>query len=184
MVITSSRCVKRGQMVAENYGPIFTHKHLTDRQQSLQGRYWFTCQCLACKNDWPIYDGMTDIETILTCCPLCRGTVQSTANESYARCLKCKKQSLWEAIRRPVEEITALYQNAMRIMDLGQVDKAIQVLSLYIEMMETLVGDVPVRELLLAQEALRLCLGTYGTKYCATTHLTMKAVSSNNKTTA
>jgi reverse gyrase len=127
---------------------------------------------------------MTDMETILTCCPLCRGTVQSTANESYARCLKCKKQSLWEAIRRPVEEITALYQNAMRIMDLGQVDKAIQVLSLYIEMMETLVGDVPVRELLLAQEALRLCLGTYGTKYCATTHLTMKAVSNNNKTTA
>ncbi|XP_046652353.1 SET and MYND domain-containing protein 4-like [Daphnia pulicaria] len=178
MVITSTRCVKRGQMVAENYGPIFTHKHLTDRQQSLQGRYWFNCQCLACQNDWPVYDGMTDMETILTCCPLCRGTVQSV-NDSYARCLKCKKQSLWEAIRRPVAEITTLYQTAMRLMDLGQVEKAIRVLGVYIEMMETLVADVPVRELLLAQEALRLCLGTYGTKYCATTHLTMKAVTNN-----
>lgn len=183
MVITSSRPIRRGQMVAENYGPIFTHKHLEDRQQSLVGRYWFRCQCPACKNDWPVYDGMSDMETALTCCPLCRGPVQSV-NSSYARCLKCKKQSLWEAIRRPVDEISSLYQTAMRIMDLGQVDKAIQLFSLYIEMMETLIEDMPIRELFLAQEALRLCLGTYGTKYSATSHLSFKAAAGNhdNKT--
>lgn len=172
-------------MVAENYGPIFTHKHLADRQQSLLGRYWFQCQCPACKNDWPVYDGMPDMESVLICCPLCRGSVQSV-NSSYARCTKCKKQSLWEAIRRPVDEISSLYQTGMRIMDLGQVDKAIHVLGLYIEMMETLVEDLPIRELFLAQEALRLCLGTYGTKYVATSHLSFKAAAGNpdNKTNA
>lgn len=185
MVITSSRSIRRGQMVAENYGPIFTHKHLADRQQSLLGRYWFQCQCPACKNDWPIYDGMPDMESVLICCPLCRGSLQSV-NSSYARCTKCKKQSLWEAIRRPVDEISSLYQTGMRIMDLGQVDKAIHVLGLYIEMMETLVEDLPIRELFLAQEALRLCLGTYGTKYVATSHLSFKAAAGNpdNKTNA
>lgn len=174
MVITSSRSIRRGKMIAENYGPIFTHKHKMDRQRSLQGRYWFTCQCPACRDDWPIYDSMTDMESALTCCPHCRGSV-SSINASYARCLQCKKQSTWQAIKRPVNEIMTLYQTALRTMDQAQVDKAVQLLCLFIELVESLVEDRPIRELYLAQEALRLCLGTFGTKYSAATHLTLKA---------
>ena len=181
MVITSSRLIRRGKMVAENYGPIFTHKYVADRQRSLQGRYWFSCQCPACRNDWPTYDSMPEMETVLTCCPQCRGQVKSL-NSSYVRCLKCKKQSPWEAVRRPVDEMMTLYQTAMRTMDQAQVDKAVQLLSLYIELMEQLVDDLPIRELFLAQEALRLCLGTYGTKYFASTHLTLKGNTPSSST--
>lgn len=173
MVITSSRSIRRGQMIAENYGPIFTHKHRMDRQRSLQGRYWFQCQCPACREDWPVYDSMPEMEQALTCCPMCRGAVTSV-NSSYARCLKCKKQSSWEVIRRPVQEVTTLYQTAMRIMDQGQIEKAIELMSLYIELIESLVEDQPIRELYLAQEALRLCLGTFGTIYSADNHLTLR----------
>ena len=75
-----------------------------------------------------------------------------------------------------------LYQTAMRTMDQAQVDKAVQLLSLYIELMEQLVDDLPIRELFLAQEDLRLCLGTYGTKYFANTHLTLKGNTASSST--
>lgn len=180
LVITSCRPIRRGQVVAENYGPVFTHKKRSDRQYTLQARYWFQCQCLPCRDDWPDYGGMPDMESVLTCCPHCRGPLQSV-NSSYARCTVCKKQSPWEAVRRPVHELDTLYQTALRVMDQAQVDKAVQLLSLYVDMMEKLVGDKPVRELHLAQEALRLCLATYGTRYSAADHLAFKMATSNSR---
>lgn len=127
---------------------------------------------------------MRDLETALTCCPLCRGKVKPVDQvSSYVRCLKCKKPSALEAVRRPVEEMTTLYQTAMSVMDQGQIDKAIQLLSLFIDMIEAFLRatsskgteSTPIRELYLAQEALRLCQGVCGTKYSADTHLTLRA---------
>lgn len=74
----------------------------------------FQCRCIPCKEDWPQYADMLDLGSVLTCCPQCRGRVHSV-NQSYAKCLRCKKQSLWETIRQPVEEMTALYQAAMQV---------------------------------------------------------------------
>ena len=57
MVLRSSRTIGRGQSVSENYGPIFTHRNLADRQTSLKGRYWFQCRCQPCTSKWSMYDG-------------------------------------------------------------------------------------------------------------------------------
>ena len=70
----------------------------------------------------------------------------------------------------------------MRTMNQAQKNRAVQLLSLYIELMEQLVDDLPIRELFLAQEDLRLCLGTYGTKYFANTHLTLKGNTATSST--
>ena len=67
-------------------------------------------------------------------------------------------------------------------MNQAQKNRAVQLLSLYIELMEQLVDDLPIRELFLAQEDLRLCLGTYGTKYFANTHLTLKGNTATSST--
>lgn len=56
IVITAARPLNPGDAIAENYGPIFTRKPLTERQRSLSSRYWFQCQCQACKQDWPGYE--------------------------------------------------------------------------------------------------------------------------------
>lgn len=81
----------------------------------------------------------------------------------------------------------------MGVMDLGQLDKAVQLLGLFIDMMEAFLRksttkkqkktplNRPVRELFLAQEALRLCFGTLGTKYSADTHLTLRTVRKGDK---
>lgn len=181
LVITSSRSVKRGQMVAENYGPIFTHKGRADRLTSLQGRYWFKCACPACEKNWPSYDAMPDLHNVLSCCPFCRGRVKAI-NAAYVKCVSCKKLSTLDAVRRPVNELDVLYQTGLKVMDEGQVEKAVELLAAFIDTVEAILPeDRPVRELLLAQEALRLCLGTYGTTYSAVDTLSLRVAPSKNK---
>lgn len=161
-------------MVAENYGPIFTHGSKADRKQNLQGRYWFDCCCPACENNWPSYDSMPDLFDVLSCCPFCRGRVKSI-NASYVKCTSCKKQSSLQAVRRPVNELNALYHTGLKLMDERQVNKAVELLAAFIDTVEmVLPEDRPVREHLLAQEALRLCLGTYGTTYSAADTISLK----------
>ncbi|KAJ8968518.1 hypothetical protein NQ317_004394 [Molorchus minor] len=68
IVIRASRPVEPQQIVSENYGPIFTRKCLQERQRSLSSRYWFTCNCDACKFNWPTMDGeMNDFSRQIKC---------------------------------------------------------------------------------------------------------------------
>uniref|UniRef100_A0A0C9Q6Y6 Smyd4_0 protein n=1 Tax=Fopius arisanus TaxID=64838 RepID=A0A0C9Q6Y6_9HYME len=60
IVIRATRPLKPGEVVAENYGPIFTKRNLKERQRVLNGRYWFKCTCRACTQDWPDFDGLID----------------------------------------------------------------------------------------------------------------------------
>ena len=77
-------------------------------------------------------------------------------------------------IRKKTEEMIALYHKAMQAMDENRIPEAIELLSVFIEIMQLVSG--PIREVHLAQEALRLCLGSKGTKYFATNHPTLKPV--------
>lgn len=46
--------------MAENYGPIFTTVPKQKRQEQLKDQYWFDCTCLACEQNWPTYEEMTE----------------------------------------------------------------------------------------------------------------------------
>ncbi|XP_012251654.2 SET and MYND domain-containing protein 4 [Athalia rosae] len=67
IVIRATRPLKPGEPVAENYGPIFTKRTLMDRQRSLASRYWFRCQCTACKEDWQTFKTLSNDSTRLRC---------------------------------------------------------------------------------------------------------------------
>jgi len=43
-----------GEEVSENYGQVFYFKSKQERQRELEARYWFKCECPACKDDWPL----------------------------------------------------------------------------------------------------------------------------------
>lgn len=60
IVINAVRPINPGDLVAENYGPVFTRKSLAERQRSLSSRYWFDCRCTACVQDWPSLDNGLD----------------------------------------------------------------------------------------------------------------------------
>jgi len=54
LVLKSLTPIMPGQEVCENYGQVFYFKNKTDRQKELSGRYWFKCECRACREDWPL----------------------------------------------------------------------------------------------------------------------------------
>lgn len=59
IVLRATRPLSPGEVVAENYGPHFMTRGLKERQRSLASRYWFRCDCLACKEDWPTLKQMS-----------------------------------------------------------------------------------------------------------------------------
>lgn len=60
IVLCASRPLEPGEIIAENYGPIFTKQTLRERQRSLSSRYWFRCDCISCKENWPTLDKLDD----------------------------------------------------------------------------------------------------------------------------
>jgi len=41
MIVSSVKNIKGNEMIAENYGPMFTHQTKEQRQRKLLSRYWF-----------------------------------------------------------------------------------------------------------------------------------------------
>lgn len=60
IVITTTMPISKGNIVSENYGPIFSQVPRKERQRILRSRYWFTCECTACKEDWPLLKDLSD----------------------------------------------------------------------------------------------------------------------------
>jgi len=173
LVLVSSRTIKANEVVAENYGPMFTSHLRSDRLTRLKGRYWFDCSCLACENKWPTYDGMSYMEDELKRCLFCFGPVKTMSPQNiFSKCKICKKQMRTSDIQEKIDELTQLYRTGLQAMDQMQIDKAVSLLGSFISIMEK-VATGPVRERYLAEESLRMCIGTRGTKYSANNHLTL-----------
>ncbi|CAB3371284.1 Hypothetical predicted protein [Cloeon dipterum] len=56
MLLHALRPLHPGEMVGENYGPMFSNKTRAERQRSLRARYWFDCACQACSENWNTFD--------------------------------------------------------------------------------------------------------------------------------
>ena len=61
MVLRSLSPLQPGQEVTENYGPVFYFKDKAARQAELKARYWFSCDCRACRQDWPLLAAATKV---------------------------------------------------------------------------------------------------------------------------
>ncbi|OWR44094.1 hypothetical protein KGM_213148 [Danaus plexippus plexippus] len=60
IVVCAVKNIRKGEEVAENYGPIFTTVPKDKRQSQLKEQYWFDCKCLPCEQNWPKYEDMTE----------------------------------------------------------------------------------------------------------------------------
>lgn len=60
IVLCASHPLEPGEVVAENYGPIFTKHTLHERQRSLRSRYWFFCKCICCNENWATLAKLTN----------------------------------------------------------------------------------------------------------------------------
>lgn len=95
IVIKAVRPLSPGEVVGENYGPIFTKLTLSERIRNLTSRYWFRCTCQACQEDWPTFDKMDENIIRIKCmqkeCKGCIVTSLDSGKQKNVNCPFCKK---------------------------------------------------------------------------------------------
>ena len=113
--------------------------------------------------------GMGSMAEALTRCVYCSSAVETIAPQhTYGRCKKCRKQMPMAPIEEHVTRLGALYHGGLQAVEDADAAKASQLLAAFIETLRRDVGDAVVKEMFLAQEALRLVHAAEGTKYSLT----------------
>ncbi|XP_056645073.1 SET and MYND domain-containing protein DDB_G0273589-like [Diorhabda sublineata] len=93
MVVRTIKPVKKGDIIYENYGPLYTTMPLRERQVTLKNNYWFECLCIPCVEMWPKFDEMTDKQIRIPCktekCPYVH--ITKLEDNPFFTCEYCHK---------------------------------------------------------------------------------------------
>ncbi|KAL0129154.1 hypothetical protein PUN28_004087 [Cardiocondyla obscurior] len=162
IVIKAIRSLRPGDVIAENYGPIFTKKTLAERQRALAARYWFRCTCKTCQEDWPCFENLTN-DSVRLRCPTagCSGLHSRVRVSKPIKCPDCQKKICLEDRLACLRECEALYECGLADMENERVDEAIRTFCDALKRFHE-VACPPHRATHLAEIALSSCLADYG----------------------
>lgn len=97
-IVRAIRSIKVGEEILDCYGPVYHSTDTVKRQTYLNAQYQFSCNCLACQNDW--YHKLS-LKTAVFICPKCR------AGETGNQCDKCHTDL------RKVRKEATVYKNKL-----------------------------------------------------------------------
>lgn len=163
------KTIEPGELIAENYGPIYTTQNRSERRNKLQDIYRFNCECEACTDDWPRFDQMSTNHIQLRCKAEkhpCGGTVFVPIDcaDFLVNCNDCGMQTNIFNGLKAMEDIDNMMSAAGRLLDNGEVDGALRkYIAILQKMHETCVP--PFKDYILCQQKIRDCLLEYGNKY-------------------
>ncbi|KAH8316781.1 hypothetical protein KR074_007712 [Drosophila pseudoananassae] len=165
LVLTATKPHRPNEVVAVNYGPIFINMNLKERQRSLRGRYSFSCNCMACQENWPLLQKL-DKQVRFWCtsanCVYLLKFPKDLAKD--VRCPRCRKNiSLKESVSKLIK-VEELYREAARAMEKQKTLEAIELFKEGIEMFFH-VAALPHKDTLVAQQSLLKCLSDTGTTF-------------------
>ncbi|XP_073981642.1 SET and MYND domain containing, class 4, member 3 isoform X2 [Rhodnius prolixus] len=164
IVARAVKRIKAGDMIAENYGPIFTIKPRKERQIQLSQQYWFECACVACINNWPMLDYM-DPEILRFLCDNvnCNNVliVGSDNMDIQINCRVCGKQTNIMKGLKALQDSESLFRLGESLMQTGEIEKA---LAKFLELYELLADNLvpPFRDYYLCQQRIRSCFLALG----------------------
>ncbi|KAJ2954157.1 hypothetical protein O0L34_g2385 [Tuta absoluta] len=166
LVLRAIRPLAPGEAVSENYGPHFLVRTLKERRRALASRYWFRCDCRACKEDWPTLKQMAKDVPPLLRCPNSSCTWKFKADPKVlpGKCPRCSTAVDKDHVKTAVftvEKCVDLYQDGAKLMDKEMCEEATAAMCSGVDLFDT-VGAPPHRDTHLAQEALRSCFAIGG----------------------
>ncbi|XP_015430251.1 PREDICTED: SET and MYND domain-containing protein 4-like [Dufourea novaeangliae] len=129
IVIRATRSFRVGDTIAENYGPIFTKRSLEERQRTLAGRYWFRCECTACRENWPRFDTALTNDDARLRCPTqgCRKLHRRPRDTGKSiECSACRRTIDLRGSLASLRECEDLYGQGFAAMDQEQLERALE----------------------------------------------------------
>ncbi|KAM8708839.1 hypothetical protein ACLKA7_015758 [Drosophila subpalustris] len=165
LVLTATKPHRPNEVVAVNYGPIFTKTNLKERQRSLRGRYAFSCNCMTCQENWPLLQKIDKQVRFWCTSANCVNLLKFPKDLAKdVRCPRCRKNiSLKESVARLIK-VEELYREAAEAMQAQKTNEAIE---LFKEGIDTFfqIAALPHKDTLIAQQALLKCLANTGTTF-------------------
>lgn len=121
LIFNTIRPHASGDVIAENYGPIFTKQTVGERQRSLASRYWFKCECRACKENWPVLEKLSNKCRLKCTTEHCEGTFNFPQNPRMmiAKCGKCKQNVSLEVPLNVLNEAEEMFREGAEAMDVN-----------------------------------------------------------------
>ncbi|XP_050684054.1 SET and MYND domain-containing protein 4 [Leptidea sinapis] len=169
IILRAIRPLSPGETVSENYGPHFLIRNLRERQRALACRYWFKCECIACREEWPLLKQMRDdLPPYLRCSsPSCSGKFQASLKCLPNKCSKCSSpidENLVKNNLLIIDKCSADYQEGAKLMEKECILEATSTLCAAVDSLHE-IGRPPHRETHLAQESLRTLFAAMGNTY-------------------
>ncbi|CAF4836224.1 unnamed protein product [Pieris macdunnoughi] len=139
IIVRSVKNIKKGEEVAENYGPIFTMTSKEERQATLKDQYWFDCTCEPCQQNWPRYDQMNETYMRFRCdsgqpCPNVL-PVAHDCTEFMVKCGLCQQFTNILKGLKALQDTEVMYRLGRAAMEEGKygeaLKKLVEVLKLY-----------------------------------------------------
>uniref|UniRef100_A0A9I3CJN3 MYND-type domain-containing protein n=1 Tax=Anopheles culicifacies TaxID=139723 RepID=A0A9I3CJN3_9DIPT len=169
--VRTVKAILADSMVAENYGPLFTQVRRDERRDTLLNQYRFTCQCVPCMENWPLFTEM-DPNVIRFRCDggkICPNVliIPAAVNDFMVKCTECGEHTNIMKGLKSLQDTDMLFKSATRLHASGEYGPA---LCKYVEMMETMseVLVPPYRDYHLCQQGLRGCMLEFGNRYTKT----------------
>ncbi|KAI5699330.1 hypothetical protein M8J75_001218 [Diaphorina citri] len=171
IIVKALRPLKPKEVVAENYGLVFSRKHLIDRQKVLSARYWFECKCRACVENWPLMETLEKYPIRIRCsndnCGQIIATVKKlepSAKKVEKKCESCNSTSDLTEIKTKLSELNEMFYRGIEQMNTSCFREAVESLTKFSDQIHELVVP-PYKLASLAHEALRNCWSLAGNKW-------------------
>lgn len=164
LIVRAIKSIAKGEMIAENYGPIFTQKTKEYRQRILKERYWFECNCTPCKENWPLFSDMSmDIFKFRCTTSSCGRAlvVHSDTLTPFITCPSCKKNNNILKSLTYLQETEDSVNRGRMLLDQGQFSAALGVYAKTLSKLDSILCP-PYSDYIMCQESARKCMLTMG----------------------
>jgi len=169
--VRAIRTIERGEEIFDNYGVHYAVQEIGERRAKLYDQYFFNCECVACCNDWPLYDKITnDLTTVKYKCRDCKKIIKANSiDEIKAECCKksfqnskFEKSSLEKAKTQYKESFQAIMDSKFSFNLNGHAQAFVN----YLKMLDAFVATRPFQEYNNCQEVLKQIFNLMSSNKC------------------
>lgn len=181
-VVRAIKNIPKGHEIADNYGTLCALSTKPERNRRLKSQYYFTCHCVACEGEFPLYADIPSSNSPVFKCENCGTSLYNTTNNGMDHmtdhvsghllncsnespslvCTNCHCSYNLTEMRAALEASERLYQEAMDALLLeANAESAVTVLESHLRVLEKLVCR-PLKDFNNCQEAIKQCYSIMG----------------------
>lgn len=164
LIVRTIKPIKKGDIIYENYGPIYTTMKREFRQQFLKKRYWFDCVCSPCVEYWPLLEKMDEQDMKIGCENCSNIFIINKSNiQPFLDCNWCGKKKNLLPILRNLMVLETLLAKAESFYENNDLTGAIK---LFLQALNILYDNLkpPCPDMVKIQQRLKTCFVHYGNK--------------------